>query len=680
MGRTTKLKGLVMKRQPVSMPQSSVPAIRYRWWMLLACWGLAIGGVSTGIGSSVGPLTATPAIAQANRSQTTQFPVNRPQTLLAQAAPVRLQSWSYNPALGRLDFSTQGQTRPRLFALDNPSRIVIDLPNVRLDRREEQQQYSGRVRSIRLSQFSPDIARLVMDIDPEQPITQQEIQLLTASPERWAVQLLIPVQFSSTQTVSSPPVAQAPATNSPPANAEPTRTAQVEAPRNNATQGSSIRTHILSIETTNDGFFVRTSGPVNVSTRRVFNPHRVAVDFLNTDISQMRSPREMTIDQFDVSMLRAGQFQPTIARIALDVSSTSGSWSGRYDAERGGVILTPSGSTPTTPAANVEGAATIQAVRVQGNQLSIAADGFMFYRSSLDEDTGSYKISVSPARLPDTMADPGLVANGPVERVRFAQENSRTVSILVEPADGVEVRERNSGQGSRHITLELVYNNLATAPSQSPSAQSPRPYPLPTPVPRPDLLLSPSRGAEPTAASNGIVVALDAGHGGRDPGAVGIGGLYEKTVNFVVATRVEQLLRQQGYEVVMTRSDDREIFLQPRIDTAVNGGADILVSIHTNALERSEISGIETYYLRADSARLAQTLHRSLVAGTGAIDRNIRRARFYMVRETPTSMPSVLLEMGYLTNPTEASRLGSPEYQERLAQAIAQGVATYFGR
>ncbi|MEO0356577.1 MAG: N-acetylmuramoyl-L-alanine amidase, partial [Cyanobacteria bacterium P01_A01_bin.3] len=145
-------------------------------------------------------------------------------------------------------------------------------------------------------------------------------------------------------------------------------------------------------------------------------------------------------------------------------------------------------------------------------------------------------------------------------------------------------------------------------------------------------------------------------------------------------TRVEQLLRQQGFGVVMTRRDDREIQLQPRIDTAVAGGADILVSIHVNALERSEISGVETYYLRADSARLAQTMHRSILNSTGAVDRNIRRARFYMVRETPTSMPSVLLEMGYLTNPTEARRLASPEYQERLAQAIARGVASYFGR
>ena len=159
-----------------------------------------------------------------------------------------------------------------------------------------------------------------------------------------------------------------------------------------------------------------------------------------------------------------------------------------------------------------------------------------------------------------------------------------------------------------------------------------------------------------------------------------MGGLYEKSITLTVATRVEQLLRQQGYGVVMTRRDDREIQLQPRIDTAVAGGADILVSIHVNALERSEISGLETYYLRPDSARLAQTMHRSLLAGTGAVNRNIRRARFYMVRETPTSMPSVLLEMGYLTNPAEAQRLASPAYQERLAQAIAQGVASYYGR
>ncbi|MEL7476584.1 MAG: AMIN domain-containing protein, partial [Cyanobacteria bacterium J06555_12] len=289
------------------------------------------------------------------------------------------------------------------------------------------------MQSIRLSQFSPDVARLVMDIDPEQPVTQQEIQLLTASPERWAVQLLIPVQFGSTQSVTARSNTPTPTPQSPPVSPAPTRTAQAQPPRNTVAQSASVRTHILSIETTDEGFFVRTSGPVNVSTRRVFNPHRVAVDFLNTDVSQMRGPREMTIDQFDVSMLRAGQFQPTVARIALDVSSTSGSWEGRYDADRGGVVITPSGSGPTTPTANVEGAATIQAVRVQGNRLSITADGFMFYRSSLDEDTGSYRISVSPARLPATMADPGLVANGPVERVRFAQENSRTVSILVEP-------------------------------------------------------------------------------------------------------------------------------------------------------------------------------------------------------------------------------------------------------
>ncbi|MGK7913414.1 MAG: AMIN domain-containing protein, partial [Synechococcus sp.] len=301
-----------MKRLPVLVSQCTLLATFHQWWMLWTCWWLFIGGVLMGMGGAVVPLAIAPAaFAQIAQSQDSQSSAGKTPPLIAQAEPVRLHSWTYNPVLGRLDLTTQGQTRPRLFTLENPSRIVIDLPNVRLGQREEPQQYSGRVRSIRLSQFSPDIARLVMDIDPEQPITQQEFQLLTASPERWAVQLLIPVQYSSTQTASSPPVARAPGPTSPPVNAEPSRIVQGEASRNNATQASSVRTHILSIETTNDGFFIRTSGPVNVSTRRVFNPHRVAVDFLNTDVSQMRGPREMTIDQFDVSMLRAGQFQPT---------------------------------------------------------------------------------------------------------------------------------------------------------------------------------------------------------------------------------------------------------------------------------------------------------------------------------------------------------------------------------
>lgn len=91
--------------------------------------------------------------------------------------------------------------------------------------------------------------------------------------------------------------------------------------------------------------------------------------------------------------------------------------------------------------------------------------------------------------------------------------------------------------------------------------------------------------------------------------------------------------------MVMTRTDDREVLLQPRVDRAVQANATLLVSIHANALERSSVHGIETYYLRPDSAELARILHRSLVRATGAADRGVRRARFLWCEKRPWACP-----------------------------------------
>jgi N-acetylmuramoyl-L-alanine amidase len=259
---------------------------------------------------------------------------------------------------------------------------------------------------------------------------------------------------------------------------------------------------------------------------------------------------------------------------------------------------------------------------------------------------------VAPARLPQSLPDPGLPANGPVERIRFVQEDARTVNILVQPSEEFNVFEPNPGQGSRRITLQL------------------QPLNAPLPIAQPQPPTQPQPVGQP-------IIAIDAGHGGRDPGAIGVDGVQEKHVVLSISKQVQQLLQERGYGVVMTRTDDREILLQPRVDMAVEANATLLVSIHANALDRSGINGIETYYLRPDSAELATTLHRSLVRATGAADRGVRRARFFMVRETPTGMPSVLLELGYLTNPTEGRKLATAEYQAILSRAIADGIEAF---
>nr|WP_279611386.1 N-acetylmuramoyl-L-alanine amidase [Thermostichus vulcanus] len=419
----------------------------------------------------------------------------------------------------------------------------------------------------------------------------------------------------------------------------------------------------MAVSPESEGFFIRTQGSPSTTVRRILDPDRVVVDFLQTSLSSALTQRAYTINRLGVSRLRIGQFEPTVARVVLDVDPSSSDWEARYDPQRGGIWIQPAGGgmqaslLPDTNASGASGPlATLQSVQLQGNQLTISADGFMFYRAGWDPDSGGYRISVAPARLPQSLPDPGLPANGPVARIRFVQEDERTVSILVQPSEEFNVFEPNPGQGSRRITLQL------------------QPLNAPLPMAQPQVSPSPQPGQLPVGRP---VIVIDAGHGGRDPGAIGVDGIQEKHITLSISKQVQQLLQERGYGVVMTRTDDREILLQPRVDIAVQANATLLVSIHANALDRSSVHGIETYYLRPDSAELAATLHRSLVRATGAADRGVRRARFFMVRETPTGMPSVLLELGYLTNPTEGRKLSTAEYQAILSRAIADGIEAF---
>jgi len=570
----------------------------------------------------------------------------------------RIESWHYDPQRGWLEVNTQGEVRPFLFVLQNPPRVVLDFPNTLFGREPQTQTFPGRVTSLEIKQFTPTITRFVLHLQPDQPLSLDQLQLLTAGPSRWAVQFLQPEQPLPAAAPLFPSAAgpRDPISPSPPLPRRP-EASPLSPP---ATSPSSHR--ILAISPQAEGFFIRTQGSPSTTVRRILDPDRVVVDFLNTTLSPALTQRVYTVNRLGVSRLRVGQFEPTIARVVLDVDPSSGDWEARYDPQQGGIWIQPAGGAaqasllPDLSSADSQGPlATLRSVELRGNQLIISADGFMFYRAGWDPESGGYRINVAPARLPESLPDPGLPIGGPVQRIRFVQEDARTVSILVQPAEEFNVFEPNPGQGSRRITLEL---RPLHAPPSAPQPQPPAQASLPS-----------RRGR--------TVIAIDPGHGGRDPGAIGVGGIQEKDIVLSVSHQVRHLLQERGYEVVMTRTDDREVLLQPRVDMAVQANATLLVSIHANALERSSIHGIETYYLRPDSAELAVVLHRSLVRASGAADRGVRRARFFMVRETPVGMPSVLLELGYVTNPTEGRKLATPEYQAILARAIAEGIEAF---
>jgi N-acetylmuramoyl-L-alanine amidase len=173
------------------------------------------------------------------------------------------------------------------------------------------------------------------------------------------------------------------------------------------------------------------------------------------------------------------------------------------------------------------------------------------------------------------------------------------------------------------------------------------------------------------------VVVLDPGHGGGDPGAIGIDGLREKDVVLPIAQQVAELLQRQGVQAVLTRQGDQEVELEPRVRLAEQLNATVFVSIHANSinLSRPDISGLETYYTSSAGQRLAQIIHASVLQGTGMTDRGVRYARFYVTRRT--SMPATLVEIGFVTGREDAANLRDPNFRRRMAEAIARGILQY---
>jgi N-acetylmuramoyl-L-alanine amidase len=171
-------------------------------------------------------------------------------------------------------------------------------------------------------------------------------------------------------------------------------------------------------------------------------------------------------------------------------------------------------------------------------------------------------------------------------------------------------------------------------------------------------------------------VVIDAGHGGTDPGAPSVNGRHEKEFNLAVALKVYRLLEQdEQIAPYLTRSEDVFVDLYERARIANELGADLFISIHANRYTKSSITGVETYYHRADSRTLAEVMHRHLLKATGIADRGVRTASFVVIRET--KMPAVLLECGYLSNANDAELLYTESVQDRIAAEIVAGIKEY---
>jgi N-acetylmuramoyl-L-alanine amidase len=458
-----------------------------------------------------------------------------------------------------------------------------------------------------------------------------------------------------------------------------------------------------------------TSGSVQPTAQMLLNPTRIVVDLPNTQLggSTRRQVvggmvQEVRVEQFDAQTTRLVIELPPGQTLDPQAVRVQGVRPNQWVVQLPGGTTQPgspspaaTGSGPTTPAPSphnnqVQGNTGTGAAATL-NRITATGDGFLL-------------------TLGGTVPQPTirLSGRGANDRVAVIDLPNTAVATTLGPSDlpirrysiqAWEVVQRETNPPSTRITLRLspdspAWRTLRTSsgvvllpPSGVSISSIPDEPPPPTPAaevrPRPSRpvappnrpVVTPTRPADspplPRIPNQRVVVVIDPGHGGRDPGAVGIGGLQEKQVIFPISLRVAELLEQQGVVVVMTRREDITLDLQSRVDIANRARGNIFVSIHANAISmsRPDVNGVETYFASESGRRLAATLQSNLLATTGMRDRGVKQARFFVIRHT--NMPAALVEVGFVTGAQDAPRLADPAWREIAAQAIARGILQY---
>ncbi|MDU2065992.1 MAG: N-acetylmuramoyl-L-alanine amidase [Sporomusaceae bacterium] len=236
----------------------------------------------------------------------------------------------------------------------------------------------------------------------------------------------------------------------------------------------------------------------------------------------------------------------------------------------------------------------------------------------------------------------------------------------------IKALSRQLGWGVFYDPLkEVIYINSKSQAIPAPTAE--RPATLATEVPESIRLL-------------GKKICLDPGHGGKDPGAVGPTGTFEKNNTLAIALALRDKLENNGAQVLLTRDGDHFATvtaettveeLRSRVSIANDNQADLFLSIHNDAFTSKEASGTTTYYYsKGDSSRLAQCLQKKLVDRLGTKDRNARFGSFYVIRYA--SMPAALVEVGFISNPEEEVLLASADGRVSAAEALFEGIMQYF--
>ena len=619
-------------------------------------------------------------------------------TLNANAEPAKVMSLSYDDSSSlvflNVESGTDGVTFPQKYVrLENPNRIYFDVNNAVLIGSKQQLVFEkSDIKEIRVAQFStePNTVRVVVTF--EEGFDTSKIKLvningnvvLKVSGLNLKNDYFNPVydenpeskEYSSivansqvVQKVAIPNPAEQGDNKTPASVVDDIYKAFASSTLNNS-DGKTYDT-VISVDLSSNlklrtkyyinGYYFKTggllvSGTGQMTTAKMFtldNPKRVVIDLPNSYVDRKIRNKEISLcsDGSCKDTAKIGQFEFNKARIVVTADKP----------EKYIPIYSPDGQSMlfinadklnhTTLVSNVSNLnkAYVKKINSKTGELIFTFTTPVVHSIVRgNNELSLFLFNVKSYNEPDL-----------IKTLNNTMYKNMTLSLL--PQIGVKTNMKISKDDIVQVAQSLDGKALRIMITQSNTKKT-------------EPVISPSENKDKAKSAIKNKVVLDPGHGGTDYGAIREG-INEKDITLDVSQRVASILKSKGYKVAMTRNEDVYVSLEDRVNFSEKENPEIFVSIHVNSAVATEPFGIETHYYHEYSKELSEVIQAHLMKEIESKDRGIIKSKFYVINHT--TVPAVLVEMGFLSNPDERAKIITDIRKQKTAKAIADGIIEY---
>lgn len=411
----------------------------------------------------------------------------------------------------------------------------------------------------------------------------------------------------------------------------------------------------------------RTSDRLHIKKRFTLpSPSRLVVDIENTVLRNKALKQPVWVNRDGIRQVRLGQFDDSTVRVVIETTAPEkvktvylGNESNMLALAANPAAAVPQLAKHTAPG-EIE---TIDLKKINGDTV-IRLKTTTPMMHSLTNQNGLLSLDLlnaasRPTRIQFNNKDYPEIKSMQLSALTAEKKGTNGTRFYIHLSDGKMVVKPTVTDDGKQI--DLVFSDYTPDRTSLAKNSSGKNF---------NNIQALSNGKAPFAAR----IVIDAGHGGKDHGA-SRSGVREKDLNLQLALMLRETLQKRGFKVYMTRTKD--VFLPlPKITQITNSiKPDLFISIHHNASTNPTLNGIETYYYTPQSLSMAKKVHAQTVRLVGAPNRNVRKARFYVIHHT--SVPAILCEVGYISNTTERRALQTTNRKRKTVEAIANGVVDY---